>query len=249
MIKIDKNLENVPPSLNNKTTRQRRNELIAAGNYIDHNKYNSRYKGKDVKQRLKDLYRGKCAFCEQCIEQFHVEHFRPKRIYYWLAYSWDNLLAVCPVCNQNKGDHFEVSSHQVSLAEDDLEIERIHRLADKYNELEGNQLIHPEKEAVDALLIFKRDGSMTSDDQRVSYTIETCGLNRNDLKDQRKKLWDDTEKKLYSRLLEYRLGDTEALAKIRGLLEDFAKEADDLNNTFIAFRKYAIQHLLPQANL
>ncbi len=87
MIKINKDSKNVPASLNNATTQQRRDELIEVGRYIDEGKYNNRYKGRDVKSRLKALYRGKCAFCEQCIEQFHVEHFRPKRIYYWLAYS------------------------------------------------------------------------------------------------------------------------------------------------------------------
>ena len=248
MIKIDKDLKDVPPSLDNSTTKQRRNELIVAGRYINQGKYHNRYKQQDVKQQLKELYRGKCAFCEQCIEQFHVEHFRPKSIYYWLAYSWDNLLAVCPVCNREKLDRFEVSRNSVVLTEQDIDIERIHSLADQYNEIEGNRLVHPEKEAVEGLLIFEKNGSIASKNERVKHTIETCQLDRNNLRDQRKKLWDAVEKKLKSRFLEHQRGDTEALAKIKGLLEDFAKDSDDLKNEFIAFRRYAARHFLPKAN-
>lgn len=246
MIKIDKDLENVPPSLTSQTTKQRRDELIEIGQYISQDKYDNRYKGQDVKRRLKELYRGKCAFCEQCIEQFHVEHFRPKRIYYWLAYSWDNLLAVCPVCNQNKRDHFEVVHRRISISQRDVDIERIHYLADAYNETEGNRLVHPEKETVEALLIFGKDGSIASEDKRVDHTIETCSLDRNDLKDKRKTLWNDLEGKLNSRLLEHQSGDTEALAKMRGLLEDFARDSDDNSKDFIAFRRYVTQHFLPK---
>ena len=138
MIKIDKDVDNVPLSLDKPTTQKRRDELVKAGHYINQDKYHNRYKGTDVKQRLKILYRGKCAFCEQCIEQFHIEHFRPKSIYYWLAYSWDNLLAVCPTCNQNKGNRFEVLRSRISLDESGLDITRIHYLADEYQEIEDN---------------------------------------------------------------------------------------------------------------
>lgn len=246
MIKVDKDLENVPASLNSVTTQKRRNELIERGAYVNEDKYHQRYKQSDAKQRLKSLYRGKCAFCEQCIEQFHVEHFRPKRIYYWLAYSWDNLLAVCAVCNQYKSDHFETLRERVSLAKDELSPDQIHQLTETYNEQEGNRLVCPEREAVDAQLTFEKDGGLHSEDERVRYTIETCRLNRNNLKDQRKKLWDDLERKLISRFLEHQLGNPEALAKIKGLQEDFAKDADNLDNTFIAFRRYTAHHFLPK---
>lgn len=246
MIKVNKDLDNVPASLDNTTTQRRRNELIEAGRYIDENTYHSRYKQSDVKQRLKTLYRGKCAFCEQCIEQFHVEHFRSKSIYYWLAYSWDNLLAVCPVCNLNKRHDFDTANESVSLADTEGALERIHRLADEYNEREGNRLVHPEKEEVTPQLIFSKDGSIHSEDERVDHTINTCRLDRSNLRDLRKKVWDDLEKKLRSRLFESQLGDSEAPAKIKGLLEDFVRDTDDLSNEFIAFRRYAVQHLLPK---
>lgn len=108
MIKIDKSKVKQPATLNSPLTQQRRNELIEAGKYIDDEKYNSRYKGgkvageRDVQKILKELYHEKCAFCEQKAEVLAVEHFRPKSIYYWLAYSWDNLLLACQKCNSHK---------------------------------------------------------------------------------------------------------------------------------------------------
>ena len=244
MIKVNKDLDNVPASLNNTTTQRRRNELIEAGRYIHKKKHHSRYKQPDVKARLKKLYRGKCAFCEQCIEQFQVEHFRPKSIYYWLTYSWDNLLAVCPTCNQNKKNRFETANKQLLLANTEDALARIHRLADEYNEREGSQLVHPEKEEVGERFSFSKDGSVRSRDERVAGTILICGLDRNDLRDRRKKVWDDLQRKLNSRLLEYQSGDPDALARIRGLLEEFAKDAENLENEFIAFRRHAVQHFL-----
>lgn len=57
---------------------------------------------------------GKCCYCERPIERaFHdVEHFRPKRRahrgsgfatdgYWWLAWTWDNLLFACSLCNRS----------------------------------------------------------------------------------------------------------------------------------------------------
>ncbi|MBI4604805.1 MAG: hypothetical protein HY721_22815 [Planctomycetes bacterium] len=40
-----------------------------------------------------------------------VEHFRPKKIYWWLAYCYDNMLYACQLCNQSfKSDHFPVGA-------------------------------------------------------------------------------------------------------------------------------------------
>ena len=73
------------------------------------------YGDADVRQVLKTAQRWKCCFCESKIEDVsygEVEHFRPKAAwrqskdakltrpgYYWLAYTWDNLLWSCRVCN------------------------------------------------------------------------------------------------------------------------------------------------------
>lgn len=52
----------------------------------------------------------KCAYCEantKVVAHGDVEHYRPKSIYWWLAYTYDNYLYVCQICNQiYKSDNF-----------------------------------------------------------------------------------------------------------------------------------------------
>ena len=102
MIKIHKDLRKVPPSLNSQKTQEKRKELIDKGKYINTSAYNDRYKQEDIKNELKRLYNSKCGFCEKDVTDHtpHVEHYRPKAKYWWLAYSWDNLLLACEECNR-----------------------------------------------------------------------------------------------------------------------------------------------------
>lgn len=55
---------------------------------------------------------GKCAYCEantSVVAHGDVEHYRPKSIYWWLAYTYDNYLFACQICNQvYKSDHFPI---------------------------------------------------------------------------------------------------------------------------------------------
>jgi uncharacterized protein (TIGR02646 family) len=69
-----------------------------------------------VKTALRTMQHGKCCFCEAKITHISygdVEHYRPKGGhqqdesekltkpgYYWLAYTWENLLLCCTLCNQ-----------------------------------------------------------------------------------------------------------------------------------------------------
>lgn len=69
-----------------------------------------------VKNALIAMQHDKCCFCESKITHISygdVEHYRPKGGYkqddseplqplgyYWLAYTWDNLLLSCTLCNQ-----------------------------------------------------------------------------------------------------------------------------------------------------
>lgn len=67
---------------------------------------------KPAKGALKKESRGKCAYCEASTETVahgDVEHFRPKSIYWWLAFCYDNYLFACQLCNQTyKGDNFPI---------------------------------------------------------------------------------------------------------------------------------------------
>lgn len=79
------------------------------------------------------LWRGqqyKCCYCEAQVPEGYndVEHYRPKgrairlpgstdeRGYWWLAFTWQNLLFSCPGCNRSrKKDHFPLAAGSVAL--------------------------------------------------------------------------------------------------------------------------------------
>lgn len=66
----------------------------------------------EVREALRTLFHGKCAYCESrfdATQPVDVEHYRPKSAvaedrthpgYYWLAADWANLLPSCIDCNR-----------------------------------------------------------------------------------------------------------------------------------------------------
>lgn len=85
------------------------------------------YAHHDVKTTLSVAQHGKCAFCEAKITHVsygHIEHYRPKAGckqskkdklhkpgYFWLAYTWENLLFSCELCNsRHKGNLFPLAN-------------------------------------------------------------------------------------------------------------------------------------------
>lgn len=57
----------------------------------------------EVKQLLYEIQSEKCVFCETNFTHDSpgdIEHFRPKSLYYWLAYDWKNLFLSCEICNR-----------------------------------------------------------------------------------------------------------------------------------------------------
>ncbi|NJO69696.1 MAG: hypothetical protein HC830_10780 [Bacteroidetes bacterium] len=73
---------------------------------------------KTSKTQLKKESKGKCAYCEantQVVAHGDVEHYRPKSIYWWLAYTYDNYLYACQICNQTyKSDNFPIGGNRLS---------------------------------------------------------------------------------------------------------------------------------------
>ncbi len=234
MRKIEKYIE-VPNSLNHKTVQRKRSELIKAGCYIDEDLYNKYYKKEDVKQALKSLYHQKCAFCESKVEQLQVEHFRPKSVYYWLAYSWDNLLLACPNCNVYKSQTFEIEG--TSAIYDANCLNDIHSLSIVYDKQENPKLVNPEKEDILHLLEIDEFGNLFSEDARVQYTIEIFRLNRPFLTDERKEIFDNFERKLAECCKEY--GDDKAilLKRIKELIGDYKEQSTNITSTYYCFRR------------
>ena len=61
---------------------------------------------------------GKCGILRSAttiVAHGDVEHFRPKSIYWWLAYCYDDHLFACQICNQTyKGENFPVSGKRIT---------------------------------------------------------------------------------------------------------------------------------------
>ncbi|MEM9460186.1 MAG: hypothetical protein AAGF11_38775 [Myxococcota bacterium] len=85
-----------------------------------------------AKQALYEMQHYKCCYCES-IQDTHkwntVEHYRPKTAvacngkqesgYWWLAWTWDNLLFSCEICNHRKGASFPLTKESTRLMAED----------------------------------------------------------------------------------------------------------------------------------
>lgn len=253
MIKISKDLVNLPASLSPDyrplkgdekrkatTTHKRRLQLIRNKKYIHHTNYDSRYKTDDIRERLKQKYFHKCAYCEQKAESYHVEHYRPKVIYYWLAFSWDNLLYVCPKCNEYKRDTFALYGSLADFKYSKQNMLNINNLSISYDVKEKPLLVNPEREDPFPLLVFDQNGKISSNDDRMKYTIELCKLDRDSLKTRRKKILDDFKNNLKAEILLHKNKEDQKIVT-QALVRQYIEKAKDSQEEFIAFRRY---HLL-----
>ena len=77
---------------------------------------------KAAKKQLFIETNGKCAYCEantQVVAHGDVEHYRPKSIYWWLAYCYENYLVSCAICNEvHKRDRFPTKKNILILESD-----------------------------------------------------------------------------------------------------------------------------------
>lgn len=139
------------------------------------------------------MHHGKCCFCERKRDKARepdVEHYRPKcgvaednthTGYWWLAYEWDNLLWSCKACNEDKkGTHFPI---------------RGRRVRNEGGNLAGEDPLLLNPAVDDCELFFRYDWTKTDEilvpiqsnnlEARVGVTIETLGLNRLELLQER----------------------------------------------------------------
>jgi uncharacterized protein (TIGR02646 family) len=121
------------------------------------------------KPTLIERFHAKCCYCESSlIDRQHadVENFRPKSLYWWLTYDWENLLIACRACNVAKADRFPLED----------ESERATGPSDVARE--RPLLLNPSDDTPDDHLVFGDDGSIFSDTPRGQATIDCVMLNR-----------------------------------------------------------------------
>ena len=181
------------------------------------------YKAADVVGALNELFHHKCAYCEssyKATSPVDVEHFRPKGAvvirgaggekdtrdkpgYYWLAATWENLLASCPDCNRAR-------THLFQDPDDDEETPGVRGKENKFPldheqrrartpppSCEGTEagqrlLIDPCRDRPEAHLEFRADGlvwarkSGATESRKGRESIFAYGLTRKELKEARR---------------------------------------------------------------
>ena len=238
MIPVKKKFQNIPSILTKKARKDAFNQNITSGKYADEK---NKYKVASVQKRLHTIYHLKCAYCEKSLldSPRHIEHYRPKSIYYWLAYSWDNLLLCCGSCNSFKTNNFETTNAAVKYNNEAFV--NIHTLGHRYNEIEEPQIINPETEDILDLISFDKTGQIKSTDARVQHTINTaCNLNRSDLVKLRNSIVTDFINRMNRHYFYYkRQGDIKKFVPdIKNFIENCTVEKE-----FYAFRYFVSHHI------
>lgn len=112
--KIKRNFRGQVPIDRVEALMKRRRDKLANG---EDPKLDIDSKWAETKPQLQSETHQKCAYCEShssAVAFGDVEHYRPKSIYWWLAYVYDNYLASCQICNQSwKSDNFEIDGVQL----------------------------------------------------------------------------------------------------------------------------------------
>lgn len=147
-----------------------------------------------------DLWRKqhfKCCYCEQKIKKSYndVEHYRPKARanrqpgchkdhgYWWLSFTWNNLLFACPSCNRSgKNDMFPLTIGDTALIAEQTAPGREHPLfidpGGSVNPVEHIQFVF-ERVGLGGSPKWwarPRNASMLG-----NWTINVCGLNEGEL--------------------------------------------------------------------
>ncbi len=212
---VKKDLTDMPPVLVSPKTVDDIEKIAKKDSavFISDKIYKGEYKDAEgktqsqVRDYLNKYYHGKCAYCEQTCKA-EIEHYRPKKGvkedithdgYYWLCYTWSNLVPSCRYCNTEGGKDNKFPINNV--------VKRVR--TPSFNSLKLDQdkcqahnsplidevpfLIHPEIEKEpEKQLSFKisddRNGMTIvgfDTQQRGVKTIEICNLNRKDLRQNR----------------------------------------------------------------
>jgi hypothetical protein len=167
---------------------------------------------------LRNKFNNKCAYCEKNLADIpkDAEHWRPKRKitgpkagahpgYFWLAYSWRNLLPACSMCNSYEGkkNQFPVSNDYVFRRRlTDAELEQLicrseaipssteagawYLGAEDLDVLEHPLLLHPYVDEDPTVhLEFRPNGFVRPRTKKGEWSIKVFDLNREDLRTER----------------------------------------------------------------
>jgi len=236
---LNKDTTKVLVSLTNIDAQSAFNHNIASTSYVS----KDIYRNKEVKKELNELYHRKCAYCEDTLLNHfkHIEHYRPKDIYFWLAFSWDNLLLACEYCNVNKGKKFRIQGTKVNYQNETLQ--QVQLITQQYDIVEIPMLLNPEQVLSFAQhFTFNLNGEIIEISDKMKYTIETCDLNRIELIEKRYKILKKLKDKLLRRWKNYdKNKDYNIIQALKDLKEDFVEETNE-TTPFTTWRQFIIEN-------
>jgi 5-methylcytosine-specific restriction endonuclease McrA len=205
----------------------------------------------------------KCCYCEQKIKMgFNdVEHYRPKASanrlpgcslghgYWWLAFTWENLLFACPACNRSaKNNRFPLNHGSISLLAEEPTPGRENPLlidpSSTINPVEHIEFVQMTIGAAGSAVQWRarpRNGSLLG-----NFTIVICDLNNNELLDLRDDHFDNVIAPQVN-ALNYRL-----LQSQPKLIEEEFEKAIHLlapRSAYVAFNYDALRFFIPNSKL
>ncbi len=147
---------------------------------------NKNYRNSEIRKKLEKAHHKKCCYCETFLfEAGEIEHFRPKKTYYWLENEYENLLWVCSTCNKHKSNKLPVKEI-IAIEPDNVDV------CDEKEEL---IMINPARsENINNFSIaFNKKCEITSENSLIQNTINICRLNRDALAEERRKIYQEFE--------------------------------------------------------
>lgn len=168
-----------------------------------------------LKETLEGLSDKKCWYSEarETVSHWHIDHYRPKSIYPWLAFAWQNLRLCGGKPNQRKSSDFPLGEGSArGTPTGDLSSEK-------------PLLLDPTRLGDPELLTFKADGepvcAKPTDPvavDRVEISVKLLNLDSVLLCEERRRKWRDCEGKL---------------RKLRALLEELRQQANTDGSGFV----------------
>ena len=142
---------------------------------------------KNFRDALLEMSHNKCWYSEasEAVSDWHVDHFRPKSSYQWLAFDWHNLRISGAIPNRSKSDEFPLANGSLRAEWENRDYAR-----------ERYLLLDPTNPNDPALMTFDERGVPIPVDpswplvkERVEVTTKTLELDSARLKDARQRHW------------------------------------------------------------
>ena len=140
-----------------------------------------------LRDPLLEMSHGKCWYSEapEAVSDWHVDHFRPKSLYQWLAFNWRNFRISGAIPNRSKSNEFPLADDSPRACWTDRDYSR-----------ESGLLLDPTNPNDPDLMTFDEQGLPIPVNpdwpiirQRVEATTRALGLDFDSLKDGRQRRW------------------------------------------------------------